>query len=129
MNDINKYLYNLFFLIKEPIKRYSPVSLSNIEKMYQNTVKTSTSSFAQKRKKVNEQGYLLISETTGEAILSITITDEINKIRKAAGIEENVCAHMFRHRFITKLFIQLIKQYDIQNKDQFRNSLMNIENL
>ena len=36
---------------------------------------------------------------------------------------------MFRHRFITNLFIQLIKQYDIQNKDQFRNSLMDLENL
>lgn len=59
----------------------------------------------------------------------MTITNEINKIRKAAGIEENVCAHMFRHRFITNLFIQLIKQYDIQNKDQFRNSLMDLENL
>lgn len=59
----------------------------------------------------------------------MTITNEINKIRKAAGLEENVCAHMFRHRFITNLFIQLIKQYDIQNKDQFRNSLMDLENL
>lgn len=29
----------------------------------------------------------------------------------------------------TGLFIQLIKQYDIQNKDQFRNSLMDLENL
>ena len=36
---------------------------------------------------------------------------------------------MFRHRFITNLFIQLIKQYDIQNKDQFRNNLMDLENL
>ena len=36
---------------------------------------------------------------------------------------------MFRHRFITNLFIQLIKQYDIQNKEHFRNSLMDLENL
>ncbi len=79
--------------------------------------------------KTNDEGYLLISENTGKAILPVTITNEINKIRKVAGIEENVCAHMFRHRFITNLFIQLIKQYDIQNKDQFRNSLMDLENL
>lgn len=79
--------------------------------------------------KANDEGYLLISENTGKAILPVTITNEINKIRKAAGIEENVCAHMFRHRFITNLFIQLIKQYDIQNKDQFRNNLMDLENL
>lgn len=79
--------------------------------------------------KANDEGFLLVNENTGRAILSITITNEINKIRKVAGIEENVCAHMFRHRFITNLFIQLIKQYDIQNKDQFRNSLMDLENL
>ncbi len=76
--------------------------------------------------KANDKGYLLISENTGKAILPVTIT---NEIRKAAGIEENICAHMFRHRFITNLFIQLIKQYDIQNKDQFRHSLMDLENL
>lgn len=79
--------------------------------------------------KANDEGYLLVSENTGKAILPVTITNEINKIRKTAGIEENVCAHMFRHRFNTNLFIQLIKQYDIQNKDQFRNSLMDLENL
>ena len=79
--------------------------------------------------KNNDEGFLLVNENTGKAILSITITNEINKIRKIAGIEENVCAHMFRHRFITNLFIQLIKQYDIQNKDQFRNSFMDLENL
>ncbi len=76
-----------------------------------------------------DKGYLLISENTDKAILPVTITNEINKIRKAARIDENVCAHMFRHRFITNLFIQLIKQYDIQNKDHFRNSLMDLENL
>ena len=36
---------------------------------------------------------------------------------------------MFRHRFITNLFIQPIKQYDIHNKEQFRNNLMDLENL
>lgn len=36
---------------------------------------------------------------------------------------------MFRHRFITNLFIQLIQQYDKENTDQFRNSLMDLENI
>ena len=208
-NKETKSLYHVCFPTKEPTKRRSPVSLGNIEKMYDNVPKTSNSSFVQKRNRVilklleitgarvgeialltvedienvftedkpalkirtlkrrgglvdyryvpvnkadfneistyikiyrskiikntigktNDEGYLLISENTGKAILPVTITNEINKIRKVAGIEENVCAHMFRHRFITNLFIQLIKQYDIQNKDQFRNSLMDLENL
>ena len=204
-----KSLSHICFPTKEPQKRRSPVSLNNIEKMYENVPNTSNSTFVQKRNriilklleitgarvgeialltvddiqnifnqdnpilkmrtlkrrgglidyryvpvnktdfneiltyikiyrskiikntvgKVNDEGFLLVSENTGKAILSITITNEINKIRKAAGIDEQVCAHMFRHRFITNLFIQLIKQYDIQNKDQFRNNLMDLENL
>lgn len=40
-----------------------------------------------------------------------------------------VCAHMFRHRFITKCFVKLIKQYDLENKDDFRNALMDINSL
>ena len=202
-------LSHICFPTKEPTKRRSPVSLGNIEKMYECVGQTSNSTFVQKRNRVilklleitgarvgeialltvediqnvfnqenpslkmrtlkrrgglveyryvpvnkadfnevltyikiyrskiikntigksNDEGFLLINENTGKAILSITITNEINKIRKVAGIEENVCAHMFRHRFITNLFIQLIKQYDIQNKDHFRNSLMDLENL
>lgn len=208
-NKETKSLYHACFPTQEPTKRRSPVSLGNIEKMYENIAKTSNSNFVQKRNRVilklleitgarvgeialltvkdienvfieykpalkmrtlkrrgglvdyryvpvnkadfneistyikiyrskiikntigksNDEGYLLISENTGKAILPVTITNEINKIRKSAGIEENVCAHMFRHRFITNLFIQLIKQYDFQNKDQFRNSLMDLENL
>ena len=204
-----KSLSHICFPTKEPTKRRSPVSLGNIEKMYESVGETSNSNFVQKRNRVilklleitgarvgeialltvediqnifsqensslkmrtlkrrgglidyryvpvnkadfnevltyikiyrskiikntigkaNDEGFLLVNENTGKAILSITITNEINKIRKVAGIEENVCAHMFRHRFITNLFIQLIKQYDIQNKDQFRNSLMDLENL
>ncbi len=204
-----KSLSHICFPTQEPTKRRSPVSLGNIQKMYESVVETSKSTFIQKRNRVilklleitgarvgeiallkvediqdlfnqenpslkmrtlkrrgglidyryvpvnksdfneiltyikiyrskvikntigktNDEGFLLVNENTGKAILSITITNEINKIRKAAKIEENVCAHMFRHRFITNLFIQLIKQYDIQNKDQFRNSLMDLENL
>lgn len=203
------YLYHFCFPNKEPDKKRSPISLNNIERMYESINKTTQSIFVQKRNrvilkllevtgarvgeisllkvedienifkmenptlkirtlkrkgdnidyryipvnkvdfneinsyikiyrskviknrigKINDEGYLLINENTGKTILPITISNEVNKIRKAAGIEENVCAHMFRHRFITNLFIQLIKQYDIQNKDQFRNNLMDLENL
>lgn len=34
---------------------------------------------------------------------------------------------MFRHRFITKLFVALIEQHDIQNKDDFRRALLDVE--
>jgi len=51
------------------------------------------------------------------------------RLRDLAGIEQQTCAHMFRHRFITNMFIKLIEQYDLENKDSFRNALMDLETL
>ena len=34
---------------------------------------------------------------------------------------------MFRHRFITKLFVALIEQYQVENKDHFRRMLLSSE--
>lgn len=80
--------------------------------------------------KINDEGYLLINENTGKEILPITISNEINKIRKAAGIEENVCAHMFRHRFESiekekQRLLSLLKNKEITNKEYINR----IENL
>lgn len=36
---------------------------------------------------------------------------------------------MFRHRFITNMFIQLIKLYFFQNQDSFRNALLDVNTL
>lgn len=135
-------IYNIFNMEKPTLKirtlkrrgdivdyRYIPVNkvdFNEVEtyiKIYRNKIIKKTVG------KSNDEGFLLINEKTGESILAITITNEIAKIRNAAGIKEKACAHMFRHRFITNLFINLIKQYDIQNKDQFRNNLMDLENL
>jgi len=36
---------------------------------------------------------------------------------------------MFRHRFITKQFVNLIKQYNYENQDQFRKALLDTNTL
>ena len=36
---------------------------------------------------------------------------------------------MFRHRFITNIFINLIKQYDVENKQGIRNALLDLNTL
>ena len=58
--------------------------------------------------------------------MAATISNEIAKLRKIAGIKEEICAHMFRHRFITNFFVKLIKQYDWENKNEFKNALLDI---
>ncbi|GIZ73407.1 hypothetical protein KAM429_41680 [Aquipseudomonas alcaligenes] len=47
------------------------------------------------------------------------------QLRSHAGIEEKVCAHMFRHAFITNLFVLLIKRHKFKQKDDFRSALLN----
>lgn len=77
----------------------------------------------------NDHGMLLVSERTGEALQPNTITQEIRLLRTAAGISEKSCPHMFRHRFITKLFVALIEHHRISNGDEFRRLLMDGEEL
>jgi integrase len=79
--------------------------------------------------KLKDEGYLFISETTGKKILNVTLTNEIKRLKDLTGISTQACAHMFRHRFITKYFVRLIKQYDFENKDDFRNALLDVNTL
>lgn len=76
-----------------------------------------------------DDGYLLISDTTGKKLNSNTITQELSILRNTAGITGSACAHMFRHRFITKLFVALLEQHKINNKDEFRQRMIDEETL
>lgn len=76
-----------------------------------------------------DDGYLLISERSGKKLRTNTLTQEMAILRNAAGITESACAHMFRHRFITKIFVALIEQHRINNKDEFRQRMIDEESL
>lgn len=71
-----------------------------------------------------DRGFVLISETTGDRLADNTITQEVAMLAQAAGLASQSCAHMFRHRFITKLFVTLIQQHDVANPDDFRKMLL-----
>ena len=77
----------------------------------------------------NDHGYVFISETNGKPIKAQTISQEIYALAKTAGIEEKAHAHMFRHRFITKIFVALIEQHTFNNVDDFRRALLDTESL
>jgi site-specific recombinase XerD len=79
--------------------------------------------------KENDDGYLLISETSGKMLRPNTITQEIHALAKSAGINGKSCPHMFRHRYITKLFVALIEQHQFENADSFRRALLDTETL
>lgn len=67
------------------------------------------------------------SETTGAQVTSETLGREIYILRKYAKISEQACAHMFRHAFITKLFVLLIERHEFSCEDSFRKSLISNE--
>ncbi|MEH6651982.1 MAG: tyrosine-type recombinase/integrase [Motiliproteus sp.] len=75
----------------------------------------------------NDHGFVFVSAKTGKPLSETTLSNEIGTLRKAAGISAQACAHMFRHRFITKLFVTLIEQHQLTNKDQFRQNLLDSE--
>lgn len=70
---------------------------------------------------------LFISERTGKAICGQTLSNEIGKLRKLAGIPHQVCLHMYRHAFITKKFLQIFREHQISNQDEFRRNLIDIK--
>lgn len=77
--------------------------------------------------KANDHDYLFISETTGKPIREDTVTSDVHLLRKQAGIPDAAHPHMFRHAFITKLFVRLIEQHEFENPDDFRKSLLSSE--
>lgn len=76
-----------------------------------------------------DHGYVFISETNGQPLNAQTLSQEMYALAKTANIDEKAHAHMFRHRFITKLFVSLIEQHAFENVDDFRRALLNIETL
>jgi site-specific recombinase XerD len=76
-----------------------------------------------------DNGYLFINEHNGQKSFDTVISNDVNVLKKVAGIEEQTCAHMFRHRFITKQFVNLIKQYKYENQDDFRKALLDTNTL
>lgn len=77
--------------------------------------------------KANDHDFFFISETSGRPLADDTFTTEISNLRKVAGIEEQACQHMFRHAFITNLFVLLIERHNFENQDDFRKALLGSE--
>lgn len=77
--------------------------------------------------KANDHDFFFISETSGKPLADDTSTTEVSNLRKVAGIEEKACQHMFRHAFITNLFVLLIERHEFENTEDFRRALLSNE--
>lgn len=76
-----------------------------------------------------DDGFVLVSETTGHRIRPNTITQEIRILAQHATIDVKTCPHMFRHAFITNVFVALIEQHHFENPDGFRMAILDTEGI
>lgn len=76
-----------------------------------------------------DDGFVLVNERTGKGLSPNTVTQEISLLRKQAGITSKACPHMFRHRYITKIFVAMIEQHEYENVDNFRRALLEQETM
>jgi integrase len=78
----------------------------------------------------NDHGYLFINHQTGMPLTPETMTGEINRMCKAMNIDSSLGhGHLFRHGYITRIMVDLISRHNINNKDEFRRALLNVESL
>ncbi len=77
-----------------------------------------------KFRKSNDHGFLFVSDQNGSRLNADSITNEVFVLKKHAGIKEPICAHMFRHAFITNLFVLLIRRHELESVDDFRRALL-----
>lgn len=72
----------------------------------------------------SDHGFLFVAERGGQPLGIDTITTEFSIIRRGAGIEEQACAHLFRHSFCTNIVASLIAETQALSPESFRQTLM-----
>lgn len=75
-------------------------------------------------KGIPDHDFLFVTERGGRPLGADTLTTEFSIIRRAAGIEEQACAHLFRHAFCTNIVANLIAETQALSPDSFRQTLM-----
>jgi len=109
---------------EEGAERYVPVFSTALRKLRQYIEVERRKIMRSVYKGGKDHGYFFVSSTTGKPLTSSVISNEILQLRKLAGIKSQLTAHMFRHAFITNLFILFIQRHQLTNPDQFQQALL-----
>ncbi len=108
-------------------KRFIPITRTDLKFIIEFIEKNRSIIVRNKLPKEKDHGFLLISERTGEPLKCNTLTQEVRSLRLAAGITGRAHPHMFRHRFITKMFVSFITSHEIKDKEEFRSRILNFD--
>lgn len=105
-------------------KRLVPISRMDLRFLMEYIEVNRPVALRQLGRRAVDHGLLLVSDTTGLPLKPQTLTTEMRLLAKHAGLQERASPHLFRHRFITKLFVALIEQHRVSNEDEFRRLLL-----
>lgn len=76
-----------------------------------------------------DQGILLLNERTGRPLTPNTVSAEFTLLARAAELSSKACAHMMRHRYLVKLFIELILEANTRDAKVFQGLLLSSDTL
>lgn len=112
---------------EEGAERYVPILMPTLRKLDQFIDGPRRKLMRKVYKGGRDHGYLFVSARTGSPLHDTRFSNEILALRKLAGIESQICPHMFRHAMITRLFTQFIARHELNNADDFRRALLDTE--
>lgn len=112
---------------EEHAQRYVPILMPTLRKLDQFIDGPRRKVMRKLYKGGKDHGYLFVCSRTGKPLTDKTFSNEILELRKLAGIESQICPHMFRHAMITRLFTQFIARHQLNNADDFRRALLDTE--
>lgn len=109
-----------------PLTREIPILSQDLVELEQFLIERK---LALRHAKQKDTGYLFVSPRTGRPLTAASLSNEILILRRIAGISEKASAHLFRHRFITKLLIHLIEAHELESANDLRKAMQEIEGL
>lgn len=113
---------------ESPVERYVPISPANLELLtvYIDFYRRDA---LRRSKATKDHGFLLVNDRRGTPLTPGGITLEVRKISTFAGMDRPASPHLFRHRFITKLFVSMIESHHLENADDLRRMILDGESI
>ena len=77
----------------------------------------------------NDHGLVFVNERSGLPLQPNTFTQEIHALARHASLASSASPQLFRHRFITKMFVALIEQHDFESPSDLRRAIICVKEI
>lgn len=109
--------------------REMPVAKSDLVELW-NYIRTSRKGVIRRTVGLeNDHGKVFVNERTGLPLRPNTFTQEVHALAQHAHLPSAASPHLFRHRFITKMFVVLIEQHDFDSPSDLRRAVISVKEI